>query len=107
MPMYSTTHNTFTLAKGALTKASKQLTAAGYYTDIYCMDRRFRIVIDNDRHQPYEYAVHFIPSVDGDDTHLEVFIKNDQQRYFIDDLSERELIADILRKYQHYSTNEF
>ena len=48
--------NTYTIAKSAVTKASKQLSAAGYFTDLFCMDRRFRLVIANDKQLPYEYA---------------------------------------------------
>ncbi|MCD9465976.1 hypothetical protein [Photobacterium iliopiscarium] len=103
-----TAHNTgYTIAKSAVTKASKRLSAAGYFTDIYCMDRRFRLVITNDKQLPYEYAIHFIPSVEGDETHLEVFLKNDQKRYFVDDFSEPELIEDIINHYQHYNSSEF
>ncbi|KAE8177527.1 hypothetical protein [Photobacterium carnosum] len=103
-----TAHNTgYTIAKSAVTKASNQLSAAGYFTDIYCMDHRFRLVIANDKQLPYEYTIHFIPSVDGDGTHIEVFLKNDQKRYFVDDFSEPELIADIINHYQHYNSSEF
>ncbi|WP_318461350.1 hypothetical protein [Photobacterium leiognathi] len=102
MAVQSSHADIYTIAKSALTKASKQLAADGYDTDIYCIDGRIRLVIDNERHQPYEYALQLHKNADNEQTHLEVMIKNNQQSYLVDGLSEPELIADILMQYKRY-----
>ncbi|EAS65545.1 hypothetical protein C0W92_02725 [Photobacterium angustum] len=102
MAQYSSHADIYTIARSALTKASKKLADDGFDTDLYCIDGRIRLVIDNNRHQPYEYALQLHKNTDNEQIHLEVMIKNNQQSYLVDGLSEPELIADVLSQYKRY-----
>lgn len=102
MTLHSLHTNIYTIAKSALTKASKQLTEDGYDTDIFCINGRMRLVIDHINHQSYEYALQLHTNHNDENIHLEVIIKNNQQSYLVDGLSEPELIADILTQYKRF-----